>query len=95
MPKDFKEAVECESRFADDGLAGGVIGLTRGEMLQYLEYVADQRFAMLGLPRRYQAHNPFPFMQMPDVRELTNFFEGRVSADQVAVQCEICFDAAF
>jgi hypothetical protein len=36
---------------ADDMLAGGVIGLTRSEMRQYLEYVADQRFAMLGLPQ--------------------------------------------
>jgi ribonucleoside-diphosphate reductase beta chain len=91
----IEEAVECESQFADDVLAGGVIGLTRTEMRQYLEYVADQRFAMLGLPPRYQARNPFAFMQMQDVQELTNFFERRVSAYQVAVQGEICFDAAF
>jgi ribonucleoside-diphosphate reductase beta chain len=64
-------------------------------MRPYLEYVAAQRFAMLGLPRRYHARNPFPFMQMQDVQELTNFFERRVSAYQVAVQGEICFDAAF
>jgi ribonucleoside-diphosphate reductase beta chain len=89
------EAVECESQFAEDVLAGGVIGLTRSEMRQYLEYVADQRFTMLGLPQRYQARNPFPFMQMQDVQELTNFFERQVSAYQVAVQGEICFDAAF
>jgi len=50
---------------------------------------------MLGLPPRYQARNPFPFMQLQDVQELTNFFERRVSAYQVAVQGEICFDAAF
>ena len=89
------EAVECESQFADDVLAGGVIGLTRAEMRQYLEYVADQRLTMLGLPKRYGASNPFPFMQLQDVQELTNFFERRVSAYQVAVQGEICFDAAF
>jgi len=91
----IEEAVECESQFADDVLAGGVIGLSRSEMRQYLEYVADQRFVMLGLPRRYQARNPFPFMQMQDVQELTNFFERKVSAYQVAVQGEICFDASF
>ncbi len=91
----IEDAVDCESQFADDVLAGGVIGLTRSEMRQYLEYVAYQRFAMLGLPQRYQARNPFPFMQMQDVQELTNFFERRVSAYQVAVQGEICFDAAF
>ena len=91
----IEEAVECEAQFADDVLAGGVIGLSRSEMRQYLEYVADQRFVMLGLPRRYQARNPFPFMQMQDVQELTNFFERKVSAYQVAVQGEICFDASF
>ena len=91
----IEEAVECESQFAEDVLSGGVVGLTRSEMRQYLEYVADQRFAMLGLPKRYQATNPFPFMQLQDVQELTNFFERRVSAYQVAVQGEICFDASF
>jgi len=91
----IEEAVECESQFAEDVLSGGVIGLTRSEMRQYLEYVADQRFVMLGLPHRYRARNPFPFMQLQDVQELTNFFERRVSAYQVAVQGEICFDAAF
>jgi ribonucleoside-diphosphate reductase beta chain len=91
----IEEAVECEAQFADDVLSEGVIGLTRSEMRQYLEYVADQRFLMLGLPVRYRARNPFPFMELQDVQELTNFFERRVSAYQVAVQGEICFDAAF
>ena len=89
------EAVECESEFAEDVLGGGVVGLTRSEMRQYLEYVADQRFTMLGLAPQYHARNPFPFMELQDVQELTNFFERRVSAYQVGVQGEICFDAAF
>jgi ribonucleoside-diphosphate reductase beta chain len=91
----IEEAVETESQFAEDVLSGGVVGLTRSEMRQYLEYVADQRLAMLGLPARFGAKNPFPFMALQDVQELTNFFERRVSAYQVAVQGEICFDAAF
>ncbi|MBB6094181.1 ribonucleoside-diphosphate reductase beta chain [Povalibacter uvarum] len=89
------EAVECEAVFADDVLSGGVIGLTRAEMRQYLEYVADQRLAMLGLQPRYHARNPLPFMELQDVQELTNFFERRVSAYQVAVQGEVAFDQAF
>jgi ribonucleoside-diphosphate reductase beta chain len=91
----IEEAVECESEFADDVLAGGVVGMTRAEMRQYLEYVADQRLTMLGLPLRYHARNPFSFMELQDVQELTNFFERRVSAYQVGVKGEICFDAAF
>jgi ribonucleoside-diphosphate reductase beta chain len=91
----IEEAVECECEFAEDVLAGGVVGMTRVEMRQYLEYVADQRLAMLGLPARYHARNPFSFMELQDVQELTNFFERRVSAYQVGVVGEICFDATF
>lgn len=89
------EAVECETQFAEDVLSGGVVGLTRREMRQYLEYVADQRFAMLGLPAQYGVRNPLPFMELQDVQELTNFFERRVSAYQLAVQGDVRFDAAF
>ena len=91
----IEEAVECETQFAEDVLAGGVVGLTRREMRQYLEYVADQRFTLLGLPIRFATRNPFPFMELQDVQELTNFFERSVSAYQTAVQGEVCFDAAF
>jgi len=72
-----------------------VAGLTRVEMHQYLHYVADQRLAMLGLPALYGDRNPFAFMELQDVQELTNFFERKVSAYQVAVQGEVAFDHAF
>lgn len=91
----LEEAVDCESQFADDVLSWGIVGLTHREMRQYLEYVADQRLATLRLPKRFGTKNPFPFMELQDVQEFTNFFERRVSAYQVGVQGEICFDAAF
>jgi ribonucleoside-diphosphate reductase beta chain len=89
------EAVDCESQFAEDVLSGGVVGMTRAEMRQYLEYVADQRLTQLELAPLYGAKNPFHFMALQDVQELTNFFERRVSAYQVAVQGEVAFDQAF
>ena len=64
-------------------------------MRQYLQYVADQRLAMLGLPAIYHARNPFAFMELQDVQELTNFFERKVSAYQVAIQGEVAFDHSF
>lgn len=93
--KMLEEAVDCEQAFAEDVLSGGVAGLSPRDMRQYLEYVADQRLAQLGLPRRFGARNPFPFMDLQDVQELANFFERRVSAYQVGVQGEVAFDAAF
>jgi ribonucleoside-diphosphate reductase beta chain len=89
------EAVECETRFAEDVLAGGVVGMSPTDMRQYLEYVADQRLRQLELAPMYGAKNPFPFMELQDVQELTNFFERRVSAYQVAVQGEVAFDHTF
>ena len=91
----LSEAVDCECRFSEDVLSGGVAGLSPRDMRQYLEYVADQRLAQLGLPKHFGARNPFPFMDLQDVQELTNFFERRVSAYQVGVQGEVAFDAAF
>ena len=76
-------------------LSGGVAGLSAKEMRAYLEFVADQRLAMLGMPRHYNGKNPFPFMDLQDVQELANFFERRVSAYQVGVTGEVGFDSAF
>ena len=89
------EAVECEVAFAEDTLSGGVAGLSIRDMREYLQYCADQRLAQLGMPKHFGARNPFPFMDLQDVQEVTNFFERRVSAYQVGVQGEVAFDHAF
>ncbi|MDR0182882.1 ribonucleotide-diphosphate reductase subunit beta [Lysobacter arvi] len=91
----LEEAVECEMQFAQDVLSGGVAGLSPKDMRQYLQYCADQRLAQLGLAKHFNATNPFAFMDLQDVQEVTNFFERRVSAYQVGVEGEVAFDAAF
>ena len=89
------EAVEVEAAFADDVLSGGVNGLSPAEMREYLRYVADQRLAALDLAPEFGARNPFPFLDLQDVQELTNFFERRVSAYQVGISGAVAFDDAF
>ncbi len=91
----LEEAVECEALFAEDVLSGAVSGLPLTEMRQYLQYVADCRLADLGLPPRFGARNPFDFMQLQDVSELSNFFERTVSAYQVGVTGTVNFDEEF
>ncbi len=91
----MKEAVDCELQFAEDLLSGGVAGLSVREMRQYLEYVADSRVVRLGMPPIFGSRNPFAFMELQDVQELTNFFERRVSAYQVAVEGEVAFHEDF
>ena len=91
----LREAIEVEAGFADDVLSGGVNGLSSREMRQYLEYVADLRLSALGMAPEFGTKNPFPFMDLQDVQELTNFFERRVSAYQVGISGAVAFEEAF
>jgi ribonucleoside-diphosphate reductase beta chain len=91
----FEEAVACELAFAEDLLEGGISGLSLKDMETYLQFVADQRLMNLGLQPRYHVKNPFAFMELQDVQELSNFFERRVSAYQMSVTGEVAFDEAF
>jgi ribonucleoside-diphosphate reductase beta chain len=89
------EAIACEVQFAEDLLGGGIAGLSVGDVTQYLQYCADQRLATLGFEKHYGTKNPFSFMALQDVQEVTNFFERRVSAYQTGVTGDVAFDVAF
>ncbi|HYX33644.1 MAG: ribonucleotide-diphosphate reductase subunit beta [Pseudobdellovibrionaceae bacterium] len=89
------EAVECEMAFAQDVLGFGIAGLSEKDMRSYLEYVADQRLVTLGITPVYMSKNPFGFMELQDVQELTNFFERRVAAYQKGVTGEVSFNEDF
>jgi ribonucleoside-diphosphate reductase beta chain len=91
----LEEAVDCEAQFAEDLLSGGVAGLSVRDMRSYLGYVADSRLQRLGIAPHFNTKNPFDFMELQDVQELTNFFERRVSAYQTAVSGEVGFSDDF
>jgi ribonucleoside-diphosphate reductase beta chain len=73
----------------------GVAGLSLTDLRSYLEYVADRRLEALGITPVYGSRNPFDFMDLQDVQELTNFFERRVSAYQLGVTGAVAFDEEF
>lgn len=93
--KMLDEAVSAELNFARDVLSEGIAGLSIGDMEQYLQYVADCRLKTLGFAQAYGSRNPFDFMALQDVQELTNFFERRPSAYRVGVEGEVRFDESF
>lgn len=93
--KMMSEAIECEMNFANDVLEFGVIGLSSNDMREYLQYCADQRLSMLGLSPVFKSKNPFSFMELQDVQELTNFFERRVAAYQVGIDGQVSFNEEF
>jgi len=87
----IRDAVECEALFAEDTLGGGISGMSIPSMRQYLQYIADRRLVSLGIQPIYGSKNPFDFMELQDVQELTNFFERRVSSYQTAISGEVGF----
>ncbi len=91
----LEEAVECEYQFAEDLLGQGISGLSTADTREYLQFVADQRLLQLGLEKRYNSKNPFGFMDLQDVQELTNFFERTVAAYQTGVSGDVAFDEEF
>ena len=83
-----------------DGFCGwclslGVLGLSKKEMREYLQYIADQRLQRLKIDPIFKSKNPFAFMELQDVQELTNFFERRVSAYQVGIEGSVQFNEDF
>jgi ribonucleoside-diphosphate reductase beta chain len=89
------EAIDAEVAFAEDLLTGGVAGLSAVDMRAYLEHVADRRLEQVGMAPMYGTRNPFAFLELQDVQELSNFFERKVSAYQVAVGGSVSFGEDF
>lgn len=92
------EAIAVEMAFCRDTLSLGVSGMSEKLMLQYLQYVGDERLVQVGFKRKYGATNPFAFMVLQDLQPLTNFFEKRVTEYQKGFessQSSVVFDEAF
>ena len=95
VKKMIDEAIDTEMVFTKDVLDLGVVGLSQKDMKTYLQYCGDQRLVSLGYTPVYNTKNPFPFMNLQDFQELTNFFERRVAAYQTGVSGEVNFDEDF
>ena len=91
----IQEAIDCEYQFADDVLNLGVAGMSKADMKEFLQYIADLRFACLGMPKKYGSKNPFPFMELQDMQSLTNFFERTVAEYTVGIGGDVGFDEDF
>jgi ribonucleoside-diphosphate reductase beta chain len=91
----IEEAVDAETRFAEDLLSWGVAGLSVPDMRRYLEHVADERLANLGTALAPSGRRTRSRSWSSRTRELSNFFERGVSAYQVAVEGDVAFDQVF
>lgn len=73
-----REAVNIEKEFICDALPVSLIGMNAEAMSTYIEFVADRLLLTLGVPKTFNAQNPFQFMDLISLRGKTNFFEKRV-----------------
>jgi ribonucleoside-diphosphate reductase beta chain len=72
-------AVNYETEFITDALPVSLIGMNAKDMIQYIRFVADRLLVQLGVPKLYNAGNPFDFMDLISLEGKTNFFEKKVS----------------
>ena len=78
------DAVAIEKEFVTDALPVDLIGMNAKMMAQYIEFVADRLLVALGYAKKYNATNPFDFMELISLQGKTNFFEKRVGEYQKA-----------
>ncbi|MFQ5658983.1 MAG: ribonucleotide-diphosphate reductase subunit beta [Gammaproteobacteria bacterium] len=80
----IRDAVDLETRYAYDSMPRGVLGLNANIFEDYLQFIANRRYAQIGLPEQYPgASNPFPWMsEVIDLKKEKNFFETRVTEYQ-------------
>ena len=72
------DAVKIEKEFVSDALPVELIGMNSKLMCQYIEFCADRLLHQLGVPKLFNATNPFDWMTMISLQGKTNFFEKRV-----------------
>jgi len=75
----IKDGVAIEEEFITEALPCRLIGMNDELMKQYIRFVANRLCQQLGVPKLWQAQNPFPFMEMIALEGKTNFFEHKVS----------------
>ena len=73
------EAVANEKDFIIDAIPCALVGMNKGLMSKYIEFVADRLLVDLGHDKMYHTDNPFPWMELISLEGKTNFFESRVS----------------
>lgn len=71
-------AVRIEQNFVSASLPVELIGMNSTVMCQYIAFCADRLLVACGVPKHYNATNPFEWMDMISLQGKTNFFEKRV-----------------
>ena len=75
----FEDAIDVEKNFIIDSIPCAMLGMNSMLMTEYIQFVADRLLLQLGYNKKWNAKNPFPFMDRSNLECRTNFFESRVA----------------
>ena len=75
----FEDAVFVEKNFIIDSIPCSMLCMNSSLMTEYIQFVADRLLLQLGYNKKWNATNPFPFMDRSNLECRTNFFESRVA----------------
>ena len=75
----ISDAVEIECEFVRSALPVELIGMNSTLMEQYIKFCADRLLVAVNCEKKYNAYNPFDWMDVISLQGKTNFFERRVS----------------
>ncbi len=91
-----REAVAIEKEFVHECLPVSLIGMNRGLMCDYIEYVADHLLLNLIGKVVYRTENPFDWMVYISMENKTNFFEHRPTEySKATADMEVTFGEEF
>tara|TARA_R110000868_G_scaffold21019_8_gene87916 strand:- start:611 stop:1564 length:954 start_codon:yes stop_codon:yes gene_type:complete len=68
---------EAEKAFVDESMPDGLQGLTKVDMVRYVQYVTDIVLSDFGCEREFKVNNPLEYMARIGLSAKNNFFEKR------------------
>jgi ribonucleoside-diphosphate reductase subunit M2 len=82
-----RDALKIEKDFITDSIPCKMIGMNSDLMSQYIDFVANRLVLQLGHSPLYNnIQNPFGFMERINFDSKDNFFDGRVTSYQMAIE---------
>jgi ribonucleotide reductase beta subunit family protein with ferritin-like domain len=83
--KIIKEAVNVEKEFLEECLKVEFLGMKKSMGKEYIEYITDCLVERIGMKIIYNTKNPFPMMDLLNLKKKENFFEVKALGYQKAI----------
>ena len=89
---------DIEKTFVEESMPDGLQGLTKNDMIKYIQYVTDIVLNDFGCEREFMVANPLDFMSRIGLSTKNNFFEkreGEYTRIEIPTSMDGIFDEEF